>query len=48
MSHWADVVICDRCGVEETLEKAGRMEAMPLMKWCAVVLPSVGGGAWRR
>ena len=38
---------CDY-GMEEALEKAGMVEMKPLMKWCAVELPAIGGGAWRR
>ena len=48
MSRWADIIVCDPCGTAESLEKAGIAEAVPMMKWCAIVLPSVGGGAWRR
>ena len=33
---------------ELTGEQAGIAETKPLMKWCAVELPAVGGGAWRR
>ena len=48
LSRWADIIDCDRCGMEEALEKAGMVEMKPLMKWCAVELPAVGGGVWRR
>jgi hypothetical protein len=48
LSRYAAVTVCDRCGMEESLERAGMDEAKPLMKWCAVELPAVGGGAWRR
>lgn len=48
MSRFAAITVCDRCGCEEVLEKAGLTEVKPLMKWCAIVFPSVGGGAWRR
>ena len=48
LSRYATITVCDRCGMEEALEKAGMVETKPLMKWCAVELPAVGGGAWRR
>ena len=48
LSRWAAITVCDRCGREEGLECAGMVEKRPLMKWCAIALPSVGGGAWRR
>ncbi len=48
MSRYAQIIVCDRCGMEEALEKAGMIETKPLMKWCAVEIPAVGGGAWRR
>ena len=48
LSRYADIHICERCGMEEALEMAGIAEQQPLMKWCAVELPAVGGGAWRR
>ena len=40
--------VCDRCGMEDALEKAGMVETKPLMTWCAVELPAIGGGTWRR
>ena len=48
LSRYAAVTVCDRCGMEERLERAGMAEAKPLMEWCAVELPAIGGGAWRR
>ena len=48
LSRYAAVTVCDRCGMEESLERAGMAEAKPLMEWCAVELPAIGGGAWRR
>lgn len=48
LSRHAAITVCDRCGMEEALEQAGIAETKPLMKWCAVELPAVGGGAWRR
>lgn len=48
VSRYASITVCDRCGMEEALECAGMVEKRPLMKWCAIVLPSIGGGAWRR
>lgn len=48
LSRYAAITVCDRCGMEEALEKAGQVEAKSLMKWCAIVLPSIGGGTWRR
>jgi len=48
LSRYASITVCDRCECEEALECAGMVEKRSLMKWCAIVLPSVGGGAWRR
>ena len=48
LSRYAAITVCDRCECEEALECAGMVEKRSLMKWCAIVLPSVGGGAWRR
>lgn len=48
LSRYAQVYVCDRCGMEESLEKTGITEAKPLTEWCAIKIPSVGGGAWRR
>lgn len=48
LSRYAAVTVCDCCGMEESLERAGMAEAKPLMEWCAVELPAIGGGAWRR
>ena len=48
LSRWADITVCDQCGTEEALEKAELSETKPMLKWCACVLPQVGGGPWRR
>ena len=48
LSRWAAITACDRCGMEEALEKAGMVETKPLMQWCACVIPPIGGGAWQR
>ena len=48
LSRYAAITVCDRCGMEESVERAGVVESKPLMKWCAVELPAVGGSAWSR
>ena len=48
LSRYADIIVCDRCGNIEALEQAGLTEKLPLMKWCAVEVPQIGGGRWRR
>ena len=48
ISRYADITVCDSCGVAEALECAGLIEKTPLMKWCACVIPQAGGGKWRR
>jgi hypothetical protein len=48
LSRYAAITVCDCCGMEEALEKAGMVEMKPLMEWCAVELPAIGGAAWRR
>ena len=48
LSRRADIIICDEDGTKEALEDAGMMEKLPLMEWCAIKLPQVGGGVWRR
>lgn len=48
LSRWADITVCDRCGMEEALEKAGIKEKLLLTEWCAIKIPSIGGGKWRR
>lgn len=48
LSRWAGITVCDQCGREEALDQAGLTGKKPLMKWCACVLPQIGGGAWRR
>ncbi len=46
LSRSASVTVCDQCGMEKSLEYAGMVRAKPLMKGCAIALPSDGGGAW--
>ncbi len=48
LSRYASITVCDQCRCEEALECAGLVEKRPLVKWCAIALPSTGGGAWRR
>ena len=48
LSRYAGITVCNQCGCEEAVEAAGLIEKKPLMKWCAIALPSVGGGAWKR
>lgn len=46
LSRYADIMVCDKCGMIEALEKAGMVGAVPLMKWCCITVPQNGGGAW--
>ena len=48
LSRYAKIYVCDSCGMEESLEKAGITETKPLTDWCAIKIPTIGGGAWRR
>ena len=48
LSRYANIMVCSRCGQEEALECAGLFQKTPLMKWCACVIPQVGGGKWKR
>jgi hypothetical protein len=48
LSRYADIMVCDQCGMVEALEKAGIIEARPLMKWCCIEVPQNGGGEWKR
>jgi len=48
LSRRADIMICDEDGMKEALEDAGMLEKLPLMKWCAIQIPSIGGGKWKR
>ena len=48
LSRRANIMICSECGTHEALEDAGMEERLPLMKWCACVIPQVGGGRWKR
>ena len=36
ISRYADVVVCDQCGTEEALERAGLTAAKPLTDWWCV------------
>lgn len=46
LSRWADIMVCDRCGTIEALEKAGLTKVLPMMEWAAVKDPQNGGGSW--
>ena len=46
LSRWADIMVCDRCGTIEALEKAGLTKVLPMMEWAAVKDPQNGGGPW--
>ena len=46
LSRWADIMVCDRCGTIEALEKAGLTKTLPMMAWIAVKDPQNGGGPW--
>lgn len=48
LSRHADIYVCQQCSMEEALEMAGIAERRPLMKWCAIELPAIGGGVWMR
>ena len=48
LSRWADITVCETCGMQEALEQAGIVQKLPLMKWCAAAFPQIGGGKWRR
>ncbi len=48
LSRRASIIICDQDGTREALEDAGKMECLPLMKWCAIQIPQNGGGKWKR
>ena len=48
LSRYAAITVCDRCGMVESLECAWLKKKLPLAKWCAVVLPRIGGGRWNR
>lgn len=47
LSRRAAIYICDEDGMKEALEDAGAVPKLPLMKWCAIRLPGIGGGKWR-
>ena len=48
LSRRAEIIICDEDGMKEALEDAGVTEKLPLTEWCAIKIPQIGGGAWRR
>lgn len=48
LSRRADIMVCDEDGMKEALEDAGMLEKLPLMQWCAIQLPRIGGGRWKR
>lgn len=48
LSRRAGIMICDQDGMREALEDAGIMKRLPLMEWCAIQLPRIGGGKWKR
>ena len=48
LSRYASIIVCDQCGMGESLECAGIAEKRPLTEWCAIKIPSIGGGAWKR
>ena len=47
LSRYADIMVCDKCGTAEALEKAGLAKALPLMKWACIKGPQEGEGPWR-
>ena len=47
LSRRANVMICSRCGLEESLEDAGMNEKLPLTQWKAMRETQNGGGAWK-
>ena len=47
LSRRANIIICDVCGIRESLEDAGMAERLPLMDWVACASPQSGGGPWR-
>jgi len=47
LSRRAKIMICDEDGMKEAPEDAGIMKRLPLMDWCAIQLPQIGGGEWR-
>ena len=48
LSRYANISVCDFCGVTEALEQAGFIPAKPLLEWYACMIPQTGGGAWRK
>lgn len=47
LSRRANVMICSRCGMQESLEDAGMSEKLPLMQWKALRETQNGGGPWK-
>ena len=47
LSRYADIMVCDKCGTAEALEKAGFTKTLPLMKWACIKGPQEGEGPWR-
>ena len=41
LSRYAQIFICDRCGIEESLECAGIVAKRPLIEWCCMMIPSI-------
>lgn len=48
LSRRANIYICDADGMKEALEDASMGEKLPLTEWCAINLPQMGGGRWKR
>ena len=48
LSRRINTYICNLDGMKEALEDVGIMKKLPLTEWCAVRIPSIGGGKWRR
>lgn len=48
LSRHANIIVCDRCGMKESLECAGVVKKKPLIEWCTGKLQSIGGVPWRR
>lgn len=47
LSRYANIMVCDACGMAEALEKAGLAKALPLMKWACIKGPQEGEGPWK-
>ena len=46
LSRYAQITVCDDCGIFEALEMAGIVDRIPLMQWAAITGPQNGGGKW--